>query len=98
MSAALRLYDKGKELLEDKKEEIKNLQSAVAREIESCYKQEKRKVMKQIDDIETNPTSYSFLLHKHLPTFGLNKKVDHIHVYEEFEPLQIGRASCRDRV
>src|SRR5690625_1232476 len=42
MSAALRLYDKGKELLEDKKEEIKNLQSAVAREIESCYKQEKR--------------------------------------------------------
>src|SRR5699024_5397812 len=49
MSAALRLYDKGKELMEDKKEEIKKLQSAVAREIESCYKQEKRKVMKQID-------------------------------------------------
>src|SRR5699024_10420232 len=63
MSAALRLYDKGKELLEDKKEEIRKLQSAVAREIERCYKQEKRKVMKKIDDFDTIPTTESFLIY-----------------------------------
>src|SRR5699024_12789467 len=88
ISAALRLYDKGKELLEDKKGEIKNLQSAVAREIESWYKQEKRKVMKQIEDIETNPTTYAFVLHKPLPTFGLSKQVHHMIGSSELQPLQ----------
>lgn len=88
MSAAMRMYDKGQSLLEDKEEEIKKLEAAVEREIKDYYQRKKREVKRKIDDIEANPKTYSFLLTKHLPLMGMNKEMKHIHVEEEFESLK----------
>src|SRR5699024_3521424 len=67
---------------------IKELQSAVEREIPDCYKQEKRKVQKQVDTIEANPNVYAFLFTQNFPLLSMNKEVKHIHVDEEFDSLE----------
>src|SRR5699024_6712935 len=75
MSAAMRMYEEGQSLLEDKEEEIKKLEAAVEREIKDYYQRKKREVQRKIDDIEAEPKAYSFLLTKHLPILGMNKEI-----------------------
>src|SRR5699024_10578404 len=88
MSAAMRMYEEGQSLLEDKEEEIKKLEAAVEREIKDYYERKKRELQREIDDIEAEPNAYSFLLTKHLPILGMNKEIKYIHVNEEFESLK----------
>lgn len=52
MSAALRMYEKGQNILDDKKDEIKKLDSSVEREISNSYQEEKRKIKRVIHNIE----------------------------------------------
>src|SRR5699024_5793401 len=72
MSAAMRMYEEGQSLLEDKEEKIKKLEAAVEREIKDYSQRKKREVLRKIDDIEAEPKAYSFLLTKHLPILGMN--------------------------
>src|SRR5699024_7888302 len=88
MSAAMRMYEEGQSLLEDKEEEIKKLEAAVEREIKDYYQRKKTDVLRKNDDNEAEPKSSSFLLTKHLPILGMNKEIKHIHVNEEFESLK----------
>lgn len=87
ISATLRMYDEGKQLLEDKSAEIKRLQAAVNREILQCYKTERKKVMTQIHDIEASPSTYTHLLRKHVYFARLDKSITKINVHEEFNPF-----------
>src|SRR5699024_713289 len=52
MSAAMRMYEEGQSLLEDKEEEIKKLEAAVEREIKDYYQRKKREVQQKNEDIE----------------------------------------------
>lgn len=88
ISAALRMYQDGKAVLEEKSSEIDHFQTAIHREISQCYENNKSQVMRKIDDIEANPDLYSYLLRKHIYFSRLNKKVKRIRVYEVFFPLE----------
>ncbi|MGX4668465.1 DUF6792 domain-containing protein [Cerasibacillus sp. JNUCC 74] len=88
ISAALRMYQNGKAVLEEKLSEIDHFQAAIHREISQCYENNKSQVMRKIDDIEANPGLYSYLLRKHIYFSRLNKKVKRIRVYEVFFPLE----------
>lgn len=88
MSAALRMYEKGQNILDDKKDEIKKLDSSVEREISNSYQEEKRKIKRVIHNIEENPKAYSYLLYKDLFILNLNQEIISIEVLEEFETLK----------
>ncbi|HLS08452.1 DUF6792 domain-containing protein [Lentibacillus sp.] len=87
ISATLRMYDEGKSVLEDKSTEIKRLQTAIDREIMQCYKTERKKVMNQIYDMEASPSTYTYLLRKHVYFARLDKSITGINVHEEFDPF-----------
>lgn len=88
MSAALRMYEKGQNILDDKKDEIKKLDSSVEREISNSYQEEKRKIKRVIHNIEENPKAYSYLLYKDPFILNLNQEIISIEVLEEFETLK----------
>lgn len=88
MSAALRMYEKGQNILDDKKDEIKKLDSSVEREIRDSYQEEKRKIKRVIHNIEENPKAYSYLLYKDPFILNLNQEIISIEVLEEFETLK----------
>src|SRR5699024_8359477 len=88
MSAAMRMYEEGQSLLEDKEEEIKKLEAAVEREIKDYYQRKKREVQRKIEDIEAEPKAYSLRLTKHIAILGMNNEIKHILVNEQFESLK----------
>ncbi|MED3736784.1 hypothetical protein [Virgibacillus pantothenticus] len=88
ISAALRMYQEGKTVLEEKLSKIRQFQAAIDREISKCYDRNKYKVMRKIDDIEANPSLYTHFLRKHLYFSRLDKKVRRIQVHEVFFPLE----------
>ncbi len=88
ISAALRMYQEGKSVLEEKLSKIRQFQAAIDREISKCYDRNKYKVMRKIDDIEANPSLYTHFLRKHLYFSRLDKKVRRIQVHEVFFPLE----------
>lgn len=87
ISAAMRMYEEGKSILDDKTTEIKRLQTAIDREIIQCYKEERKKVMNKIDDMEANPSMCLTILRKHVFFFRLDKSVTNVNVHEEFYPF-----------
>jgi len=87
ISAALRMYEEGRALLEDKVTEIKRLQAAIDREIIQCYKTERKKVMNKIYDMEASPSTYTHLLRKHVYFTRLDKSITGIDVHEVFYPF-----------
>ncbi|SEN95105.1 hypothetical protein SAMN04489762_3170 [Terribacillus saccharophilus] len=88
ISAALRMYQKSIPILEAKSTKISNFEKAIKDELDESYKDEKRKVQDEIDQVESSPSSYRFLLSKHgyYPTF--NKEIKSIRVHEIFYPLE----------
>ncbi|WP_102706600.1 DUF6792 domain-containing protein [Terribacillus saccharophilus] len=88
ISAALRMYQKSIPILEAKSTKISNFEKAIKDELDESYKDEKRKVQDEIDQMESSPSSYRFLLSKHgyYPTF--NKEIKSIRVHEIFYPLE----------
>lgn len=88
MSAALRMYQQGSTVLQEKELEIERLEEALERELKAAYQEERNKVMQKINDMEGNPGLYQFLLFKHglFPTF--TKKITKIHVHEVIFPLE----------
>ncbi|GGB32110.1 hypothetical protein F3157_21740 [Virgibacillus dakarensis] len=96
ISAALRMYDEGKGVLEDKLSEIKRLQVAIEREIVQCYKEKRTAVMNKIFDMESNPRTYTYLLRKHVYFSRLDKSIIGINVHEAFFPID--HAAIDDRI
>ncbi|WP_121639096.1 DUF6792 domain-containing protein [Virgibacillus sp. Bac330] len=88
ISAALRMYQEGKTVLEEKLSKIRQFQAAIDREIPKSYNRNKYKVMRKIDDIEANPSVYTHILRKHLYFSRLDKKVRRIQVHDVFFPLE----------
>ncbi|WP_175074180.1 DUF6792 domain-containing protein [Terribacillus sp. AE2B 122] len=88
ISAALRMYQKSIPILEAKSTKISNFEKAIKHELDESYKDEKRKVQDEINQMESSPSSYRFLLSKHgyYPTF--NKEIKSIRVHEIFYPLE----------
>lgn len=88
MSAALRMYQQGASILQEKESHIDRLEQAVEKELFVAYQDERKKVMQRINDMEGNPSLYQFLLSKHglFPTF--QKKITRIQVHEVFLPLE----------
>lgn len=88
ISAALRMYQKSIPILEAKSTKISNFEKAIKDELDESYKDEKRKVQDEINQMESSPSSYRFLLSKHgfYPTF--NKEIKSIRVHEIFYPLE----------
>lgn len=88
LSAALQLYQQGTGILEEKEAEIARFSKAIEMEIIAGYKDERRKVLQKINEMEGSPQSYHYLLAKHgqYPTF--TKKVTSIRVHEVFYPLE----------
>ncbi|NBJ71423.1 MULTISPECIES: DUF6792 domain-containing protein [Clostridia] len=88
ISAALRMYQEGKKVLEEKLSKIRQFQVAIDREISQCYDRKKYQVMRKIDDIEANPSAYTRFLRNHISFSRLDKKVRRIQVHEVFFPLE----------
>ncbi|PAD21165.1 DUF6792 domain-containing protein [Terribacillus saccharophilus] len=88
ISAALQMYQKAIPILEAKSTKISNFEKAIKHELDESYKGEKRKVQDEINQMESSPSSYRFLLSKHgfYPTF--NKEIKSIRVHEIFYPLE----------
>ncbi|WP_249870809.1 DUF6792 domain-containing protein [Oceanobacillus saliphilus] len=88
MSAALRMYQKGTGVLQEKEFEIEKFSKAIEMEIMDAYKDERRKVIQKINDMEGNPRLYHNLLAKHglYPTF--TKRITSIRVHEVLYPLE----------
>ncbi|PAD35498.1 DUF6792 domain-containing protein [Terribacillus saccharophilus] len=88
ISAALRMYQKSIPILEAKSTKISNFEKAIKDELDESYKDEKRKVQDEINQMESSPSSYRFLLSKHgyYPTF--NKEIKSIRIHEIFYPLE----------
>ncbi|MFJ6413698.1 DUF6792 domain-containing protein [Terribacillus saccharophilus] len=88
ISAALRMYQKSIPILEAKSTKISNFEKAIKHELDESYKDEKKKVQDEINQMESSPSSYRFLLSKHgyYPTF--NKEIKSIRVHEIFYPLE----------
>lgn len=88
MSAALRMYQQGASILQEKESHIDRLEQAVEEELFVAYQDEQKKVMQRINDMEGNPSLYQFLLIKHglFPTFL--KKITRIQVHEVILPLE----------
>ncbi|MFC4024366.1 DUF6792 domain-containing protein [Oceanobacillus longus] len=88
LSASLRMYREGKQILEEKLTEIERLRMAVEMELFDCYEDEKQKLINKINDMEQNPGMYRNLLRKHIYFPRLNKIVRRISVHEVFYPLR----------
>ncbi|MEC5422973.1 hypothetical protein QGM71_05605 [Virgibacillus sp. C22-A2] len=88
MSAALRMYQKGTGVLQEKEFEIEKFSRAIEMEIMDAYKDERRKVIQKINDMEGNPRLHHNLLAKHglYPTF--TKRITSIRVHEVLYPLE----------
>ncbi|MEJ8764290.1 DUF6792 domain-containing protein [Oceanobacillus sp. HCA-5259] len=88
MSAALQMYQQGARVLQEKEAEIAQFSKAIEMEIMDAYKDERRKVIHKINDMEGSPRLYHHLLAKHglYPTF--TKKVTGIRVHEVLYPLE----------
>jgi hypothetical protein len=85
MSAAMRLYTQGVSSLEVKQTLITELETLVRDEIEFAYKDEKWKVMREINNVESSPRSYAFELGQHrFPSY----KVSSVNVHHEIYPLE----------
>src|SRR5690606_20237987 len=88
ISAALRMYRECKVLNEDQHTEIKKLQEKVDYEIKEEYATQVTKVMKIVRNMEESPSSYNYLLRKHVSDETWNKKTTKITVHDNIEPLQ----------
>jgi len=88
MSAALRMYQQGMDVLSEKELEIVRLGNAVDEEIKDAFLFEKRRVQWKINAMEQSPNLYNYLLTKHglYPTFS--KKIKSIRVHEVLYPLE----------
>lgn len=71
MSAALQMYQQGSSVLQEKETEIVQFSKTIEMEIMDAYKDERRKVIQKINDMEGSPRLYHHLLAKHglFPTF-----------------------------
>lgn len=89
LSATIRLYNEGKQLLEEKEQTIKQLQKEFEYEIFNSFEDERGKVKEKIYDMEQNPSSarYKSLLQRHLYS-SRNKTIKSINVYDVFYPLK----------
>lgn len=88
MSAALQMYQQGSSVLQEKETEIVQFSKTIEMEIMDAYKDERRKVIQKINDMEGSPRLYHHLLAKHglFPTF--TKKITSIRVHEVLYPLE----------
>lgn len=88
MSAALHMYQQGSRVLQEKESEIEQFSKTIEMEIMDAYKNERRKVIQKINDMEGSPRLYHHLLAKHglYPTF--TKKITSIRVHEILYPLE----------
>lgn len=85
MSAAMRLYTQGVTSLEDKQTLITELETLVRDEIEFAYKDEKWKVMREIYNVESSPSSYAHELGQYrFPSY----KISSVNVLHEIYPLE----------
>ncbi|MEC0282660.1 DUF6792 domain-containing protein [Terribacillus saccharophilus] len=85
MSAAMRLYTQGVTSLEDKQTLITELETLVRDEIEFAYKDEQWKVMREIYNVESSPSSYAHELGQYrFPSY----KISSVNVLHEIYPLE----------
>jgi hypothetical protein len=86
MSAALRLYREGALIFEDKMSAIAKLEKAVHEEIQLEFKEERKKVLDEIYNIESNPKGYAYSrgwMHRY-PLY----EVESLKVIENVYPLE----------
>ncbi|SDC92032.1 hypothetical protein SAMN05421663_10591 [Terribacillus halophilus] len=85
MSAALRLYTQGVTSLEVKQTLITELETLVRDEIEFAYKDQRWKVMHEIYNVESSPSSYAYELGQYrFPSY----KISSVNVLHEILPLE----------
>ncbi|RDW15837.1 hypothetical protein CWR48_19120 [Oceanobacillus arenosus] len=88
MSAALQMYNQGSAILQEKEFEIEQFSKAIEREMIEAYKNERKKVIQKINDMEASPRLYNNLLSTHglFPTF--TKRITSIRAHEVLYPLE----------
>lgn len=94
MSAALRLYREGALIFEDKMSAIAKLEKAVHEEIQLAFKEERKKVLDEIYNIESNPKGYAYSrgwMHRY-PLY----EVESLKVMENVYPLE--RANLDEQI
>ncbi len=88
MSAALQMYQQGSRVLQEKESEIAQFSKVIEMEIIDAYKNERRKVIQKINDMEGNPRLYHHLLAQHGLYQTFTKKITSIRVHEVLYPLE----------
>ena len=87
ISAAVRVYQQGHLLLEEKAEEVDRLILALDNELVDGFTWEKMKVMLRIQEIESNPSSYAAYANACLAP-GYSARIVRADVHEDLPPLR----------
>ncbi|KGX89852.1 hypothetical protein N781_09035 [Pontibacillus halophilus JSM 076056 = DSM 19796] len=88
LTAAMRMYEDGRNKLQEKSELINRLELSAQRLVHDDYHNEKLRVLREIADLEQNPSYHAYLLGRHASGYyGGNKRLQSIEVHEDLPRL-----------
>lgn len=87
ISAAVRMYQEGQALLGEKRSAVEAIMTTYQTELLDGFEEEKAKVIARINEIESNPVSYTNVLRKYVYFPRLNKSITRITIHDSFQPL-----------
>ncbi|WP_257351524.1 DUF6792 domain-containing protein [Pseudalkalibacillus decolorationis] len=88
ISSAVRIYQSGLANIEEQENALRQYKEAFDSEINECFSRNQRAVIGEINNMEANPTSYTYVLRKHVYFPRNSKKLEGINAHESFSPLQ----------
>ena len=88
ISAALKIYEQGQSIVEEKTRLLNRLDEAIEEEIFEAYRIERLRTLQRISQIETNPQGEMTMLHEKVYAPRNSAKIISIDVYESTPPLQ----------
>ncbi|MBN8208899.1 hypothetical protein JI666_09095 [Bacillus sp. NTK071] len=88
ISAALKIYEQGQSLVEEKTHLLNRLDEAIEEEIFEAYRIERLRTLQRISQIETNPQGEMTMLHEKVYAPRNSAKIISIEVHESTPPLQ----------
>lgn len=88
ISSALKIYDQGQSIIEEKYHLLSLLEHAIEKELYESYRVEQLRTMQRISEIEMNPQGEMLMLHEKVYSPRNSAKIISINVHELIPPLQ----------
>lgn len=88
LSAALRMYEQGKFILEEKRRKIDTFTQILDYEIYDCYEEWKRKTLRKISSMEQYPKAYKSLFEKYGINSRMNREITRLNIHTEINIMR----------